>query len=381
MQHLEEGTIHSWLDGVLSADEAAQLTAHAAECPRCAAAVAEARGFIAASSRILTALDHVPRGVVPAVLAVKWYNRGVWRAAAAVLVIAAGSLVAVRNTELGAPIASATFDTAYASRAPGTQSEIARPSTKAPPTEAAPTATIQAPTPNTAAATPNAKSSRGIFDKATTSTAQSNAPAREHKLQREAGSAAVSDTVAPTAITAAVSSAPQTFAPTIRIRGASSLNATSEQPPLKVVGTPRMLGAKVTLYEVAPGDTVTFTEPLNSQLGEAVTTVTGSFQPIVGRAVPKSAGAMPTPRADSAVVSAPDAQQPLKGKRPAVAPPSAATSPSRVEVANGVTIISWPDPNTGNMLKLSGRMPVERLKEIKLRIERERAAAATKKNP
>ena len=66
MQHLDEGTIHSWLDGALSSEEAARAEAHVAECPQCAAAVAEARGFIAASSRILTALDHVPRGVVPA---------------------------------------------------------------------------------------------------------------------------------------------------------------------------------------------------------------------------------------------------------------------------------------------------------------------------
>jgi hypothetical protein len=33
------------------------------------------------------------------------------------------------------------------------------------------------------------------------------------------------------------------------------------------------------------------------------------------------------------------------------------------------------------MLTLSGRMSVERLKEIKLRIERERAVAAAKKKP
>jgi hypothetical protein len=33
------------------------------------------------------------------------------------------------------------------------------------------------------------------------------------------------------------------------------------------------------------------------------------------------------------------------------------------------------------MLRLSARMSVERLKEIKLRIERERAAAAAKKKP
>lgn len=65
MQHLDEGTIHAWLDGQLPRDEAAQVEAHVAECRQCADAVAEARGLIAASSRILTALDSVPREVVP----------------------------------------------------------------------------------------------------------------------------------------------------------------------------------------------------------------------------------------------------------------------------------------------------------------------------
>ena len=66
MQHLDEGTIHSWLDGVLSAEEAARVEAHVKDCAQCQAAVAEARGLIAASSRILTALDNAPRGVIPA---------------------------------------------------------------------------------------------------------------------------------------------------------------------------------------------------------------------------------------------------------------------------------------------------------------------------
>jgi len=61
MQHLDEGTIHAWLDGQLPRDEAARVEAHVAECRECADAVAEARGLIAASSRILTALDDVPR--------------------------------------------------------------------------------------------------------------------------------------------------------------------------------------------------------------------------------------------------------------------------------------------------------------------------------
>jgi anti-sigma factor RsiW len=65
MQHLDEGTIHAWLDGALDAEESARVDRHAAECATCAAAVAEARGLVAGASRILGALDHVPGGVVP----------------------------------------------------------------------------------------------------------------------------------------------------------------------------------------------------------------------------------------------------------------------------------------------------------------------------
>jgi anti-sigma factor RsiW len=65
MQHLDEGMIHAWLDGQLPRDEAQAVEAHVAECRQCADAVAEARGLIAASSRILMALDGVPREVVP----------------------------------------------------------------------------------------------------------------------------------------------------------------------------------------------------------------------------------------------------------------------------------------------------------------------------
>ena len=47
MQHPDEGTIHTWLDGELSLDDAAELEAHVRNAGECAAAVAEARGFIA----------------------------------------------------------------------------------------------------------------------------------------------------------------------------------------------------------------------------------------------------------------------------------------------------------------------------------------------
>ena len=63
--HPEEGTIHAWLDGALDAEESARVEQHVAECAACASAVAEARGLVAGASRILTALDVVPSGVVP----------------------------------------------------------------------------------------------------------------------------------------------------------------------------------------------------------------------------------------------------------------------------------------------------------------------------
>src|SRR5687767_1793455 len=65
MQHPDEGTIHAWLDGALPPAEASALEAHVAACAECSAAVAEARGMLAAASRILSALDDVPGGVIP----------------------------------------------------------------------------------------------------------------------------------------------------------------------------------------------------------------------------------------------------------------------------------------------------------------------------
>jgi hypothetical protein len=65
MQHLDEGTIHAWLDDALDPAERAAAETHVAGCAECSAAVAEARGLIAASSRVLIALDDVPADVLP----------------------------------------------------------------------------------------------------------------------------------------------------------------------------------------------------------------------------------------------------------------------------------------------------------------------------
>ena len=111
MQHPEEGTIHAWLDGALPADEAAALEAHAAGCSECAARVAEARGLIAASSRIVGALDAIPAGVIPVRKRVRqaWYLSNQMRAAAAILIVATASLLVMREDRVTQPEKSVTF--------------------------------------------------------------------------------------------------------------------------------------------------------------------------------------------------------------------------------------------------------------------------------
>jgi anti-sigma factor RsiW len=95
MQHLDEGTIHAWLDDALDATRSREIEAHLAQCPACSAAVAEARGLVAASSRILTALDDVPGGVMPKRFASPPAKvaRRQWRAAPWVSGIAAAALL------------------------------------------------------------------------------------------------------------------------------------------------------------------------------------------------------------------------------------------------------------------------------------------------
>jgi hypothetical protein len=99
MQHPDEGTIHAWIDGELPFDEAAALEAHLNDCAECSALAAEARGLVAASSRIVSALDIVPGGVIPktALRQRAWYASTQLRAAAAVAIVAGASLLVMRD--------------------------------------------------------------------------------------------------------------------------------------------------------------------------------------------------------------------------------------------------------------------------------------------
>jgi len=62
----DDGMIHEWLDRELDAATSARFDALVQSSPVFAARVAEARGLVAASSRILLSLDGVPSGVLPA---------------------------------------------------------------------------------------------------------------------------------------------------------------------------------------------------------------------------------------------------------------------------------------------------------------------------
>jgi uncharacterized membrane protein len=138
----------------------------------------------------------------------------------------------------------------------------------------------------------------------------------------------------------------------------------------------------VTLYEVAPGDTVTLREESNLSLGAVVVTGAGAAAQ-ARQSVEKSAAPERAKRADSAGVNAADSQRSAGAVRSMAQAPSVPAPISRVEVADGVTTISWVDAPTGNTLKLSGRIPEARLRQIKIRLEVERAAAAAaaKQNP
>ncbi len=106
MQHLDEGMIHALLDGELPPAERDAAEAHVATCDACQAAVAEARGFVAAASRILTALDAVPGGVLPASSKssvgggarppARFRLSRAWMAAAAMLVLSTATIIAIR---------------------------------------------------------------------------------------------------------------------------------------------------------------------------------------------------------------------------------------------------------------------------------------------
>lgn len=391
MQHLDEGTIHSWLDGALGVDESARVEAHVKECPECAAAVAEARGFVAGSSRILTALDNAPRGVIPAAAPKKRFDPFVWRVAATVLVVAAGSLVVFRNSGRETQMATIATDTAsmLETVAPGSPGDAIIGTTPQP----APSIARQA-NPSRGISSSNSQPSVASGEQSAAKTKVSSAPSIELSKKidadqradndpperralagRAAGSFGQQNAAASAYAGAAAPTAP-VAAPSVEA-GGFAMDMAREPQRLKVVGTPRRVGMKVTLYEVVPGDTVTLTEPMLASLSSIETTGANvAAKARTERAMAPQSVARP----EAAAAAAPDSQRgAVLRSVPTSTPTPALPAPVRqVEVANGVTTISWRDVTTGNELKLSGRMSEARLQQVRIRIERERAAAAKK---
>jgi hypothetical protein len=139
------------------------------------------------------------------------------------------------------------------------------------------------------------------------------------------------------------------------------------------------------LYEVTPTDTVTLTEFMNVQLESVVVTgMSATRERAEGQAAGKAAAAPSPQRVDAPVAGRQDSQREAGGVAGAEqARARSVPAPGTVGTANGVTTVTWTDPGSGNVLKLSGRLTPAQLQQIKVRIERERAAAAAaaKKNP
>ena len=381
MQHLDEGTIHSWLDGALSPDEAARVEAHVKECAQCQAAVAEARGFIAASSRILTALDNAPRGVIPAAAPKKRMNTFAWRVAATVLVVAAGTLVVVRNSSNRAsspatePVLTSAPSVNDASTPNSAMADAASATAVAPTLEKSAATTKTAAAPGTAAnqavrRTPgvtNIPSAPDQKESRADAVAENSRESLSRKASVRQGNV-VAAAPTPRAAPPVAAMAPQQFGAVGggRVAGVAEMDNARDDWRIREIGPRRALGEKQTLYEVAAGDTVVFAEEVTFQLQQAVVTGAGVTQnpALRGRAAAKvSAAAADTARTAAAAA-------------PAAAPPAERSYPSFTEAANGVNTLAWKDSATGTVLRLSGRHTRAELEEIRRRIERMRAAAA-----
>ncbi len=226
MGHLDEGLVHAWLDDALPAEEARDIATHVQSCVSCAALVAEARGFIAASTRIVAQLDHVSANVIPEKIAtvgsLKHQRRRTWWrhpgfAAAAVLGVTTLSWLALRDDKtIVAPAAAPVVATAVP--------------IVAEPVKATPTPT------STPTSTPQPTKHSGAAPAPTVATMSRNAKASAITRGDAAVSAAVADRPLPRAEALAVPmAAPLPL--TMRARSANTLTAVErEATPTGFVG-------------------------------------------------------------------------------------------------------------------------------------------------
>ena len=361
MQHLDEGTIHAWLDGALSPEEAAQANAHVESCPQCQAAVAEARGFIAASSRILTALDDAPRGVIP-IAPRQRVQPWAWRVAATVLVVATGTMVLVK--ERGSDSRSAMNSTSE-SPAQSAAPAFAPPVTVLSGQPAADSAAGPRATGRRTTAPIQAASPGGIVSGVTPAPIRGTSKQSQTEANDESRASAdvrrsdvpaelKSNAVAPMAA-ASVPAAGRAASPLRQSVGVVAGGASETAP--REVASARLPTGTQTFYEIAPGDTVMLEEQSSPQL-QTVATALSARAPS---------------RAEKAAASVESQQK----AEPAPPPSAAALRDAQVGERHS---ISWLDPSTRHVIILSGRHSQEELERIREQIQRLRAAQS-RKNP
>ena len=336
MQHPDEGTIHAWLDGALSTEESAALESHVAACADCSTAVAEARGLVAASSRIVSALDVVPGGVIPARKPVSrpWYTSTQLRAAAAVLFIAGTSAILYRSRgEESLPDLSQRVMSDQALPVPAQAESDA----------AVPEQTAAAGAAANAAAPRETRSSRQKEDGARTSggavgavaeAAQSAtdvvqppaAPAPAAMIAAAPPVAAMQDTMA----AAKVAAAP------IVVTGVTTNELSAD---LRILSVDSSTSARITRYRIASGAELTLTET--------------SAADFVRKDLASGEG-----RLEAVGPAAPPAPQLRRA--------AAATAVSQVPVQS----ITWTDTRTQRTYTLIGRVSKETLEEVREKIQR-----------
>lgn len=350
MQHPDEGTIHAWLDGALSREEGAALEAHVASCAECQAAVAEARGLVAASSRIVSALDIVPAGVIPARAQPKraWYAGSQFRAAAAILFVAGASMLIMRGrgSEPLADTAERVMSEAVQDSAPVALQDgamaaksVATPPQETPQAESRSRVEVKATAPKVAAdEAADAFTGAGVRQRSAESDATAAPVGAPPPVAAATGNAATG--TAPPAAKAAARQLRLNTSPVLDnvvVTGAAKSTSFEFDDRLTVLSVDSTTGSRVTRYRLASGEEVTLNEA----------------RPAV-----------------SAVVSA-QAERRAESAREMAAPAAPAPAPVRADSAAmaPMVTISWTDPKTSVRYALSGRLSRERLEQLRKTIE------------
>ena len=352
MQHPDEGTIHAWLDGALNSEERASFEAHAASCAECSAAIAEARGLIAASSRIVSALDIVPGGVIPTrkPAARPWYASTQLRAAAAVMFVAGASFLLVRDK--GSESLSDVAQRVMTEQAPApvqADEDMAAAGAATPPQqEPRQTATANSAVRREAVAQRKAevlRTSPGATGSAVEA-AQSATDVAPPAAPAPAPMVAAAPPVAELRDTSRLGKAAVAAAPVV----VTGVAATSQKlsSDLRVLGVDSTSGVRVTRYRIASGAELTLTEGGNEFTGRGLASGERRFD-----------AARPT-----APVPAP----------PAMERQATGADASRAQLSASLPVLSvtWTDPSNQRVYTLAGRVSKETLEEVKAKIQVEK---------